>query len=185
FSSRRRHTRFSRDWSSDVCSSDLSSSNSQETNSDFLLTYKKRIGKFNSNISGGGNSLIQDGISSNLGGENLILPGLFTASNVDKGSLIYNSALSEKRVYSLYAMTSFDYDSKVYLELTGRNDWSSTLPPQNRSYFYPSVSLSMILSDIFELPKSISLLKLRGGWAQVGKDTRPYQLVQTLSKSTW
>ena len=163
----------------------FSSSNSQETNSDFLLTYKKRFGKFNSNISGGGNSLIQDGISSNLGGENLILPGLFTASNVDKGSLIYNSALSEKRVYSLYAMTSFDYDSKVYLELTGRNDWSSTLPPQNRSYFYPSVSLSMILSDIFELPKSISLLKLRGGWAQVGKDTRPYQLVQTLSKSTW
>lgn len=159
--------------------------NIQETNADFLLTYNKKVQKFSGNVSVGGNSLIQNGIRSNTGGENLVLPGLYTASNLDKGSLIYNSALSEKRVYSLYAMTSFDYASQVYLELSGRNDWSSTLPPDNRSYFYPSVSLSFILSDMFELPRSISLLKLRGGWAQVGKDTDPYQLVQILNKSTW
>ena len=163
----------------------FSTSNSQETNTDFLLTYKKKLGKFSSNISGGGNSLIQKGISSSLGGENLVLPGLYTASNVDKGSLIYNSGLSTKRVYSLYGMASFDYGSLVYLEFTGRNDWSSTLPPSNRSYFYPSASISLILSEFLQLPSYVSLLKLRGGWAQVGKDTRPYQLVQILNRGTW
>ncbi len=162
-----------------------SSSNSQETNMDFLLSYRKKVGKFSTNISGGGNSLIQKGVSSNIGGENLVLPGLYTASNVDKGSLIYNSAFSTKRVYSIYGMTSFDYDNMVYLELTGRNDWSSTLPPNHRSYFYPSISLSLILSDMFNIPEPISLLKLRGGWAQVGKDTRPYQLVQMLDRKVW
>lgn len=162
-----------------------STTTSQETNADFLLSYKKKIGRISGNISGGGNSLNQKGTGASLGGENLVLPGLFTAGNVDKGSLSYGSSFSNKRVYSLYGMASFDYDRMVYLELTGRNDWSSTLPPNNRSYFYPSASLSLIVSDMLNLPSSISLLKLRGGWAKVGKDTRPYQLVQVLTRSVW
>lgn len=157
----------------------------QETNMDFLLSYKKKLHKFSGNISGGGNYLYQNRSGAGIGGENLVLPGLFTASNVDKGSLIYNSELSLKRVYSLYGMASFDYDRMVYLELTGRNDWSSTLPPNHRSYFYPSASLSLILSDILHLPAAVSLLKLRGGWARVGKDTDPYQLLQVLDRYTW
>ncbi|OJY87438.1 MAG: hypothetical protein BGP14_08855 [Sphingobacteriales bacterium 44-15] len=162
-----------------------SSSTSQETNMDFLLSYKKKLHKFSGNISGGGNYMFRRESNASIGGENLILPGLFTAGNVDKGSLIYNSEFSQKRVYSLYGMASFDYDRMVYLELTGRNDWSSTLPPDNRSYFYPSASLSLILSDMLHLPSSISLLKLRGGWARVGKDTGPYQLLQVLDRGTW
>lgn len=162
-----------------------SSSTSQETNTDFLLSYKKKLHKLSGNISGGGNYMFRRGSDASIGGENLTLPGLFTAGNVDKGSLIYNSALSRKRVYSLYGMASFDYDRMIYLELTGRNDWSSTLPANNRSYFYPSASLSLILSDMLHLPSSVSLLKLRGGWARVGKDTGPYQLLQVLNRSTW
>lgn len=158
---------------------------SQETNMDFLLSYKKEIGKISGNISGGGNSLFQNGTDVDLGGENLVLPGLYTGSNIDKGSLQYGSTFFNKRVYSLYGMASIDYDRFIYLELTGRNDWSSTLPVHNRSYFYPSASLSVILSDMLELPSAISLLKLRGGWAQVGKDTKPYQLVQLLDMGVW
>ncbi len=161
------------------------SSNVQETNMDFLLSYKKKFHKFSGNISGGGNGMFQRGSSAGVGGENLVLPGLFTAGNIDKGSLIYNSELSLKRVYGLYGMASFNYDRMVYLELTGRNDWSSTLPPDHRSYFYPSASLSLILSDMLHLPSTISLLKLRGGWARVGKDTDPYQLLQILDRYTW
>lgn len=160
-------------------------SNSQETNMEFLLSYKKNIGKFSSIISGGGNSMYQNSTSVSVGGDNLTLPGLYTAANVDKGAVLYNSGNYKKRVYSLYGMLSIDYDRFIYLEATGRNDVSSTLPPSNRSYFYPSASLSVILSEKLQLPSSVSLLKVRGGWAKVGKDTSPYQLSQNLRRAVW
>ena len=67
------------------------------------------------------------------------------------------------------------YKGYAFLDVTARNDWSSTLPSSNWSYFYPSASLSGILSDIFELPKEY-FLKVRGSIAQVGNDTSPYSL---------
>jgi len=67
----------------------------------------------------------------------------------------------------------------VYLDLTARNDWSSTLPKNNRSYFYPSASLSLLVDQVFKLDPRASSIKLRGGWAQVGNDTSPYQLLST------
>jgi len=161
------------------------SSNSQETNADFLLTYKKGFGDFSLNLSGGGNLMYQHGASSSIGGQNLVLPGLYTSGNVDKGFLNFGNSFYKKRINSLYGMASLDYKKVVYLDLTSRNDWSSTLPENNRSYFYPSASLSFIMSDILQLPSFVSLFKLRGGWAQVGKDTNPYQQSQTLVKSTW
>lgn len=163
----------------------FNSSIGQETNADFLLSYKKRFGDFSMNLSGGGNLLFQNGTSSAIGGQNLILPGLYTSGNVDRNSVGYSSAFSKKRINSLYGMASFDYRKVVYLDLTSRNDWSSTLPPNNRSYYYPSASLSLIVSDMITMPDFVSLVKLRGGWAQVGKDTKPYQLTQTLIKSNW
>lgn len=161
------------------------SSYTQELNTDFLLSYKKKIGDFSLHASGGGNLLFRNANGSSIGGENLVLPDLYTSGNIDRSAVSYTSSFSKKRINSLYGVASVDYKSTVYLELTGRNDWSSTLPVDNRSYFYPSVSLSVILSEMFQLPEFISLLKLRGGWATVGKDTDPYQLVQTLSKSNW
>ena len=163
----------------------FSSSNNQETNADFLLTYKKSFGDFSMNLSGGGNLLYQHGSGSSIGGQNLVLPGLYTSGNVDKGSLGYGSSFYKKRVNSLYGVASLDYKKMMYLDITSRNDWSSTLPANNRSYFYPSASLSLIVSDILRMPSYVSLLKLRGGWAQVGKDTDPYKLTQTLVKSVW
>ncbi|HUH33223.1 MAG TPA: TonB-dependent receptor, partial [Daejeonella sp.] len=64
---------------------------------------------------------------------------------------------------------------KVFVDVTGRNDWSSSLPQQNNSFFYPSVSSSLILNEIFSLPEAVSYAKLRLSAAQVGNDTQPYK----------
>lgn len=162
-----------------------SSSHSQELNTDILLTFKKRIGDISVNASGGGNLLFHNGLGSAISGNNLILPDLYTSSNINRSAVNYGSSFSKKRINSLYGVASVDYKNAVYLEFTGRNDWSSTLPVDNRSYFYPSVSMSLIVSDMLQLPEFISLVKLRGSWASVGKDTGPYQLMQTLAKSNW
>lgn len=77
---------------------------------------------------------------------------------------------------SLYGFGSIGFFNSIYLEFSGRNDWSSTLPAANRSYFYPSFGVSAVLSDLLKLPNAISFLKLRGSWAEVGSDTDPYQL---------
>ncbi|MCE7044409.1 SusC/RagA family TonB-linked outer membrane protein [Dyadobacter sp. CY312] len=157
----------------------------QEINTDFLLNYKKNLSVFSIDASVGGNLFFQNNSFANITGQNFVLPGLYTASNIDRSSVGYSSAQSNKRINSIYAMGSFGFKDAIFLELTGRNDVSSTLPKDNRSYFYPAASLSVVLSDLFSLPKAISLLKLRGGWAKVGKDTSPYMLAMALSRGTW
>src|SRR5699024_9011509 len=86
-------------------------------------------------------------------------------------------------IYSIYGTASLGFKGWAYLNLTGRNDWSSTLPIENRSYFYPSVSLSLLLDQALHMPTYVSLIKVRGGWAQVGKDTGPYNLVPVASNA--
>ncbi len=76
-------------------------------------------------------------------------------------------------------MANFGWKDIMYLDLTGRNDWSSTLPPENRSYFYPSASLSLLVNNMFDMGSNVNMIKLRGGWAQVGNDTGPYRLNAT------
>src|SRR5690606_40571444 len=83
---------------------------------------------------------------------------------------------SQPRVNSLYGSLRFGFRNVWFIEATGRNDWPSTLPEANNSYFYPSVSTSLIVSDVFDLP-GVSYGKLRLGWAQVGNDASAYQLV--------
>ena len=76
---------------------------------------------------------------------------------------------------SLYFMANLAYQEMLFLDITGRNDWSSTLPRKNRSFFYPSVSLSGVLNSMMKMPKWVNLLKVRASWAQVGNDTQPYK----------
>ena len=78
-------------------------------------------------------------------------------------------------------MANVGYKDMIYLDLTARNDWSSTLPVDNRSYFYPSASLSVLLNEMFQIPNNrIDLIKVRAGVAQAGNDTNPYALFNTL-----
>ncbi|MCG1037496.1 SusC/RagA family TonB-linked outer membrane protein [Polaribacter sargassicola] len=163
----------------------ISESSSSETNIDVLFSYKKQLGDFRIDPSIGGNILNSLSTSISSGGDNLVLPGLYTVSNVARGGLSYSSASYRKSVYSAYGMLSLGYKDYVFLDFTARNDWSSTLPKENRSYFYPSVSTSVLVSQFVEMPKWVSLFKVRSSWAQVGKDTSPYLINPTLSQGYW
>lgn len=158
---------------------------SREQNADFLLAFDKHLGDFNLSASAGGNYMYQYASSNTTkakdGGTGLVIPGLYTLDNIAPSNIQYYSSKSKKAIYSLYALASLGYKDFVYLDLTARNDWSSTLPEENRSYFYPSASLSLLLNNLFTLSDAISLAKIRGGVAQVGNDTDPYQLQAVMS----
>ncbi|RAJ99753.1 TonB-linked SusC/RagA family outer membrane protein [Larkinella arboricola] len=156
-----------------------------ETNVDAMVTYRKKINDFDWSISGGGNVMNQNYRDSYMGGAQLTIPNLYRISNVPNTALGFTNSTAQKAIYSLMGTANLGYKDQVYLDLTARNDWSSTLPAANRSYFYPSASLSWLANYTFNLPQEISLLKLRANWAQVGNDTDPYRLVPALGTGTW
>ncbi len=148
----------------------------EESNTDFLISYDNTFNdKWNINISAGGNQLRQKQDYTQTVAPQLINPGVYSFNNTRR-PLEVSTSDREKRINSLYGFARFAYDEKVYLDLTGRNDWSSTLPTDNNSYFYPSATLSAIASDIFELPEFVSFAKIRAAYAEVGNDTDPYKL---------
>ncbi|MBX2816929.1 MAG: SusC/RagA family TonB-linked outer membrane protein, partial [Saprospiraceae bacterium] len=153
-----------------------------EKNFDVLATYAKRFQDVSLQVSGGGNILhstsrfISNASKPSAG---LIVPNVYTVDNIQSGALDYTNARSEKAIYSAYGLASIGYKDAIYLDLTARNDWSSTLPKQNQSFFYPSASLSIIVSELWDMGSNVSLVKLRGGWARVGNDAQPYQLFPT------
>lgn len=84
---------------------------------------------------------------------------------------------TRRRIFGVFGDVSLGYRDYLFLNLTGRNDWSSTLPQENRSFFYPAVSTSFILSDALNITsQNLNAIKLRASWSQVGNDTQPYQL---------
>ncbi len=91
-----------------------------------------------------------------------------------------NTGISKRRLYAAFTDMTLGYKNFLYLNLTGRNDWSSTLPTDNRSYFYYSGSASFILTDAFKIKSNVlSNAKLRVGYAKVGRDADPYQTLNT------
>ncbi|WP_245826775.1 SusC/RagA family TonB-linked outer membrane protein [Parapedobacter luteus] len=158
----------------------------QEQNVDFLASFKKTFNALSFFASAGGNVRYERNRTVQTKTQNesgLITPNLYTLANIAPASLDYSSYLSERAVNSVYGLVNLGYRDMVYLDLTARNDWSSTLPVDNRSYFYPSASLSLLLDRMLKLPSQVSLLKLRGGVAQVGNDASPYQLMNVLGNA--
>lgn len=146
-----------------------------ESNSDFLLTYNDKFAKdFTVSVSAGGNKMVHryNRIDSYIDG--LVIPAVYKLNN---GLAAPQVKVTDKNfnVHSLYGLAAFSYKNKYFLDLTARNDWSSTLPSDNWSFFYPSINASFILSDIFKLPTAISFAKLRLSGAKAGNDTDPYQ----------
>ena len=106
-------------------------------------------------------------------GSELDIPDLLTLNNAKiRGTTEYRELY---RIVSAYGDLSLSWDNFLFLNITGRNDWTSTLPDGNNSFFYPSVSLSYVFTDHLKLPSWISFGKLRGSYAEIGKDTRPYE----------
>lgn len=160
----------------------IATDNHLEQNMDVLATYANDWDNFSVRFSAGGNALYSKGLSLSNGakeGVGLILPNLFNLSNISATALNYSSYRSERAINSVYATANVGWRETVYLDLTARNDWSSTLPAANRSYFYPSASLSVILNEFIDMGNQVDMVKLRGGWAKVGNDTGPYRLYPT------
>jgi len=146
-----------------------------EINSDALLTYHD---KFRNSIevtaSAGANTMTHKYYRMDAYVDGLVIPAVYKLSN-GSGSAVATATDRNKKVNSVYGMASFSYRGKYFIDVTGRNDWSSTLPSVNNSFFYPSVNTSFILSDILKLPKQVSFAKARISIAQVGNDTDPYK----------
>lgn len=143
-------------------------------NMDAMLTADKTWGKFNLNGMLGGNIFYihNEGMASNTKG-GLSIPGYYSLK-ASKDPVNATSWLQQKRINSLYGKVSLSWNSTYYLDITGRNDWSSTLRPDERSYFYPSAAGSVILSEIIKLPYWWDFLKVRGSWTTTKQDADIY-----------
>ncbi|MDC6387776.1 SusC/RagA family TonB-linked outer membrane protein [Maribacter sp. PR1] len=150
----------------------------REINTDFLLNYTNRFSDVSIDFSLGGNRLDQKAFTSQSQTTSLAQPGIFRLSNAASPIEVFEFE-SNKRINSFYGLLKLGYKDFLFLDVTGRNDWSSALATpfsvDNTSFFYPSVSSSFILSEIVDVPQFISFAKLRASWAQVGNDTNPYQ----------
>ena len=161
-----------------------------EANSDFLLRYEKSFfdGRLTTATAFGGNNMTTQYRSNTVQLDELDIEGVYHISNVPAG--IYpdpSNYRSYKTINSLYGFINMGWKDTYYLDITGRNDWSSTLAPKNWSYFYPSVALSVLVDQLFDfrtnLP-AVTFTKLRLSWANVGNDTSPYSLDQYYSASS-
>jgi TonB-linked SusC/RagA family outer membrane protein len=159
-----------------VASFGLASVLSIEDNYEGILNFDKTFGEITVKALAGGN-IRRNSLSyiaeSTSGG--LATPELYNIGNSVGRPNVANSD-SKSEVRSIYGSASVDYKDLVYLEVTARNDWSSTLPKANNSYFYPSASLSLIFTELTGNSGALSFGKIRGAIAQVGSDIGAYQI---------
>jgi len=151
-----------------------------ENNTEGRLDYTKKLSKdFNLDILLGGNIRTTTFENNYQLASKLAVNGLYTLSN-SRDPLISSNIYTKQKIYSAFSSAQLGFRNYAYLNLTARNDWSSTLPAANRSYFYPSVNGSLILSEAFDIKSDVlTFAKLRAGWSKVGKDASPYQLINS------
>jgi TonB-linked SusC/RagA family outer membrane protein len=142
----------------------------RETNVDFLLSGNKTFGDFGIDFNVGGNQMYRRSDLNSVLVQDFVVKDLYTVMNGRVKDPIY--ALQERAVNSLYGSSEFSYKNFLFLNVTARNDWFSTLSKANRSILYPSVSGSFVFSQAFEnMPKWLDFGKLRMAYAEVGSDT--------------
>ncbi len=155
---------------------------SYESNSDFLLTYTNQISRrIGFTVSAGANAMRQTYDFAGMYADQLAQPGIYQISN-SLDQAVADPLKTTKAINSVYATSQFSFDEMIFVDITGRNDWSSTLPLKNNSFFYPSVSTSFLVDELVSLPRFVSFAKVRLSWAQVGNDTRPYQTARYYDK---
>ncbi|MDE7443970.1 MAG: TonB-dependent receptor, partial [Muribaculaceae bacterium] len=162
-----------------------------ETNIDFLLRYansKLFAKRLDLNVAFGGNTMSRRAFRNRTTVQNLGEEGVYNTTNIPDGEFArtYN-ARNHKVVNSFYGFVNLGWDNTYFLDLTARNDWSSALARGNWSFFYPSVSASVLLDQALKISESapwVDMLKVRASWANVGNDTDPYGLVDAYAAST-
>jgi outer membrane receptor protein involved in Fe transport len=151
--------------------------NSRVLTSNLLATVQTNLGNNAKLRFLAGNSVI-DNRSENVGsrGEGLVVPGFYDITNTRNVFPFYDFAQS--RLVGVFGDLNLDYKGFMYLSASARNDWTSTLPEGNNSFFYPSVGAGFVFSEIpnFKMPSFISYGKIRGSYAETGKGTSPYRV---------
>ncbi|RIW13311.1 SusC/RagA family TonB-linked outer membrane protein [Algoriphagus lacus] len=151
----------------------------QEINTDFLLSYADRLGsQWTYSISIGANRMNQEISNAYTEANQLALPGIY---NLENSRVPLRGASQEfsKRINSIYSFGNLAFKDHLFVELTVRNDWSSTLPASNNSFAYYSGGVNYVMSEAVQLPKKWSYAAIRFNAASVGNDTDPYQLNNT------
>lgn len=145
-------------------------------NHDLILNADHKFGDFSvDGFIGGTLYYYQDDRVQGNTKNGLSIPGYYSLkASVDPAQT--SSSFSRKQVNSLYARASASWKSTVFVDVTARNDWASTLPKESRSYFYPSVSGSIVLSEFIPLPEVFNFWKVRGSWTQTKKDLSVYEI---------
>ncbi len=156
-----------------------------ETNADLLLTATRQLtSDLSLDVTAGGNYRKNTYETSGVSVSALTAPGIYTIDNAAT-SPSPSDYSSLKKVRSLYGSATLNYRGYLNVDVTGRNDWSSTLPEGNNSYFYPSVSSAFVFSDALGLQNDfLSSGKVRASWTRVGNDTGPYQLTSVYNANT-
>ncbi|AUC83831.1 SusC/RagA family TonB-linked outer membrane protein [Polaribacter sp. ALD11] len=153
-----------------------------EKNYSLLLLANKDdvIGKFGGAVTLGGNIMARSSNFLNGSSGDLVVPNLFTLNNGVNPSNI-NQGSREKKINSIYGTFQVNYNGYLFVDFTARNDWSSTLSKENRSFFYPSISTSFVFTDMLkkqnvDLPSWLTFGKVRASYATVGNDLGEYEL---------
>ena len=164
----------------------VANSRASEGNIEGTLTAQQSVRHFDMTFNVGGQIRRNDQFDNGYRTSGILVPGLYNLSNAGIAPTFTNAEF-HSGVNSVYASAVVTYRQFWTVEVTGRNDWSSTLPKANASYFYPSVSTALVLSDLFPAITRggvLSYLKLRGGVSQVGSDATPYQLATLYNGSS-
>jgi TonB-linked SusC/RagA family outer membrane protein len=157
-----------------------------ERNAEWILGVKKDVtSKIGLDVFVGGNAMTQKDESVGYSGSNFFVPGFYNINNLQNKNTSYG--YREKRINSFFGSGEIAYNRFLYLTVTARNDWYSTLSPDNRSILYPSVAGSAVLSEVINMPKAITFFKVRAAWSKVGGDRSPYGLTlpYRLSSNTY
>ena len=150
----------------------------RENNTDLLLQYTQSFGDVYVDVYAGANRLDQHFNTQQLQALQLAQPGIFRLSNAAVPLEVFQLD-ARKRINSMYGIAKVGYRDFLFVELTGRNDWSSALAtPQsaaNTGFFYPSVSSSLVISELWDISSALDMARIRASWSQVGNDTDPFQ----------
>ena len=149
---------------------------------DILATYEKKISdKVGLTVNAGASSFYRKYQQEYASTDGLIVPEIYNLGNT-QGPVMATNYFEEKAIRSVYGTVNLDFWNAVFLNFSGRNDWASPLPTSNNSYFYPSVSLSTMISEFVTMPQAIDYLKVYTSWSQVSSDLDPYSIYSAYSK---